>query len=152
MKKKHLNYVWFILLVSGFVFRGSAVGKFLRVPWNRTTKFIHLCWQFTKANIVSPNSSKRWINPCTGIERNRGFNVEVHRFQENRHVKVKSLSALCNGRIYRQQLPLILISVWGGVDPRTIARPEWLCQWTHDFPACSAVSQPTTLPRAPFWF
>ena len=62
-------------------------------------------------NVKKKNVKQSHYRPGQAL---RGFQeVEAPRFQDNRHMKVVRLSALRTGRLYPQEIFLVLISVRG---------------------------------------
>ena len=78
------------------------------------------------------------------MDRPWGFQeVETPRFQDNRHMKVVRLSALYAPVAFPpQEILLVLISVRGWVNPRTVVRPDGLCQ--GKIPMISSGIEPAT--------
>ena len=68
--------------------------------------------------------------PITGLDRPWGLQVfEAATFHDNRHMKMAMSSAFAPADFIPQEIFLVLSSVKGCVEPRTIVRLEGLCQW-----------------------
>jgi hypothetical protein len=67
--------------------------------------------------------------PVQTCHKSRAFwDVEVARFLDNPHMKVVRLSSVRTGFLYPQEIFLVLISVRGRVDRRSVVRLEGSCQ------------------------
>jgi hypothetical protein len=85
----------------------------------------YLNWDFNLVSIQTDNKKQKQSD-----YRPWGFQeVEAPRFLDSQHLKVVRLSALRTSHLYSQEIFLVLISIRGWVDPRTIARLKGLCQW-----------------------
>jgi hypothetical protein len=100
-----------------------VIGRILRnlnskiIRQNRT--IISIC---VKARQREKQSLYR---PTAGLSVSRRF-----RLPDSRQLAHEGgVSALRTGRLYPQEIFLVLISVRGWIDPKTTVRPEGLCEW-----------------------
>ena len=125
---------------------GEIAHQFKKIPlilWDILNKKITHIWPVLlthNTTALPPTLCRIWAAvkqslklgrsyPVTGPGRPRGRqHLEAPKIF-SRHMKVARLSDLCIARLYHQGKSLVLMSLRGWVDTRTIERPDWISQW-----------------------